>query len=459
MKKYRLTAPDVDSLLWHFEHGIRNPARPSDNVCKAIDALSLTLRDLAPLRRNNEVKSIWVAVPRGTIDDFGSYEDMLENGEISSREEYEQYWEESYPDPLKWYELVIAEGFCKDGTKDFAVVRVGKNIIINASFQHVSGRDWCIDNENAAVELCSLLTTAAEQSMDRLRNGTYNQWVADELPYYLRTGVVQRSVVWEKDAEEKEEALKDVDKETVDAMRNLINSGMNNADKIGRLKHMTANDFFRACAIGYKACGYKGQDKPPADQYFMHADGRDEGLSGRGCGLNEGPGIDPDDPDAWDGWYFDRKRFGGHPWEVCSGGNSTHVDLYVQNDKNDLEYLLKTEKISADEYKERYEAAGYYFEVAGKYRAPEAIKFYIALSNAGLPVILDDAKEIMSRYDGSGYIGIVPHDCIPVYCESMFPEKYGRIIDYMHVYEEEMQMFGDDIEWLPEETAELRCRT
>ena len=38
------------------------------------------------------------------------------------------------------------------------------------------------------------------------------------------------------------------------------------------------------------------------------------------------------------------------------------------------------------------------------------------------------------------------------YCEEMFP---GKVIDFMHVYDEDMVKYGDAIEWLPEEEAEL----
>ena len=218
---------------------------------------------------------------------------------------------------------------------------------------------------------------------------------------------------------------------------------------------MTANDFFRACVLGYKACGYEKCDLSPVEQYFLHADGRDEGLSGRGYGLNEGPGIDFDDPEAWDQWYFHREQHGGHPWEVCRGGNSTHVSLYVCHDQYDLDYLYRAEKISENEYKKKSERAGYYYKIAGKYRTAEAVSFYAALSQAGLPVVLSDAEEIMARLEGAGFIGIVPHDVTPRYCESMFPEKYGRVIDFIHVYQEELDTFGDAIEWLPEEEARI----
>ena len=44
----------------------------------------------------------------------------------------------------------------------------------------------------------------------------------------------------------------------------------------------------------------------------------------------------------------------------------------------------------------------------------------------------------------------------PKYCESMFPKEYGRVIDFMHVYEEDLEKYKGDIIWLPEDKAELR---
>ena len=44
---------------------------------------------------------------------------------------------------------------------------------------------------------------------------------------------------------------------------------------------------------------------------------------------------------------------------------------------------------------------------------------------------------------------------IPKYCEEMFPAKYGRVIDFMHVYDEDLETIGDSIEWLPEPEAKL----
>lgn len=417
MNDYKLVAPDIDSLLNCFERGFLNPSAPSEDLCKAMDPLFEMLRDLAPLRKNNEAKAIWVTIPRGFIEDSGSYEDMLEWGDVKNHEEYEQYWLKEYPDPVCWYELVIAEAFHKDGSRWFRAVHFGDKPIINAHF------DYDADEKTG---------------------------------FSFRTGIILRAGLWEREPEWKESDLEGLPAETISAFRALLNSGINRMDRIGRLKSMTARDFFRACAIGYKACGYNGSELPPVDQYFLHGDGRDEGLSGRGHGLNAGPGIDFDDPAAWNEWYFHREQHGGHPWEVCRGGNSTHVDLYVMHDRRDLDFKYRAGEISEDEYQERIRSSGYFFLIGGKHRAAEAVRFYTALSAAGLPVLLSDAKDIMTRFDGTGYVGIVPHSVPTRYCEELFPEKYGDIIDFMHVYREEMEKFGDAIEWLPEEEAMLQ---
>lgn len=101
---------------------------------------------------------------------------------------------------------------------------------------------------------------------------------------------------------------------------------------------------------------------------------------------------------------------------------------------------------------------GYYFSVSGKHRTFETVSFYVALSAAGLPVFLYDADAILARIEGSDYIGIVPHHIIPKYCESMFPEKYGKVVDFMHVYDEDIAELGAAIEWLPMEQAELKVK-
>ena len=449
-----ISAPQLDRLLRYFDRDHMNPSAPTQKIAAAMGPLFAALSDLAPLKKNDEAKAIWLEIPRGTIEDYESFENMMEWGEVESYAEYENMWHEDYPTETCWYRLMIVESFNRDGKLRFRSVAFGNKTIISADMDEEPNENEFYRAEDQAVELCGLLTILAEDAMEKIRNGTYNDRVNTAMPYPFRTGVVKRSVVWEKEHEWKEQSLEGLTPETLTAFKTLLDTGMNDRLKIGRLKSMTANDFFRACAIGYDGCGYQDTDLSPVDRYFAHADGRDEGLSGRGHGLNAGQGIDFNDPDAWKKWYFNIDRGGGHPWEVIRGGNSTHLDLYVSHDGHRLNHRIKTGKIT----KEEAEAlpCGFFFMVMGLHRPVEAVKFYLSLSAAGLPVILRDAKEILARFEETDYIGIVPHNIIPKYCEGIFPAEYGKVVDFMHVYEEEMQEFGDQIIWLPMEQAELK---
>ncbi len=447
-----LCAPKIDKLLHWFERGHMNPSEPSEEIKAAMEPLFQALAPLAPLKENDEAKAIWLKIPRGDISDYTSFEKLKEYGEVSTYEEYLEYWSRHYPDEFLWYELVIVESFNKNGSLRFRGVSVGRTTIISASMEGSTTQEKL--SEDAAVELCGLLTKAAKEAIQKLRDGTYNDEVQAQLPYWFRTGVIRRNVLWDYDQEQKRYDLTGMTESTMAEFQKLIESGVNDEMKIGRLDRMTANAFYRACAIAYKACGLRGTGLPPVDQYFLNADGRDEGLSGRGNALEKGTGVDPDDPDAWDQWFFDWHRGGGHPWEIIRGGNSTHVDLIVRHDRNMIGWKVRTGEITPEEA-EHY-PCGFFFEIHGKHRSWEAVHIYLALSAAGLPVILSDAVEILARFLATDYIGIVPHAMIPKYCEGMFPKRFGRVIDFMHVYEEELEAYGDKIEWLPVQSAALK---
>ena len=64
--------------------------------------------------------------------------------------------------------------------------------------------------------------------------------------------------------------------------------------------------------------------------------------------------------------------------EVSRGGNSTHIDFQVDIDSD-----------------------GYYFFLAGANRSNETLKFYLALSRAGLPVYLYQADVFKKRIQGT----------------------------------------------------------
>ena len=160
---------------------------------------------------------------------------------------------------------------------------------------------------------------------------------------------------------------------------------------------------YRFCSFGYAANHYEGGDLSPRDQYKKHADGRDAGLDK----------IDPNSPEEFEQWLTNRDRWGGHPWEVCAGGNSTHIDLFV-----------------------RHDADGYYLVLAGSSwgRTIETVKFYLALYRKGLPVCVREANTLVKRMQETEKIGIVPEGVWPVYCEARFPDEH--IISFRNLPDE-----------------------
>lgn len=455
--EWKLVAPEIDRLLRAFGRGYKNPSAQTRKVLDALDRLVDVLAGLKPLADNDEVKSIWLKISRGSLDDFGDYEELLAEGEVSSREEYVELWESEYPDDYSWYELVVVEN------ERCRAVSVGNVTVLCADLeQKPADFDWL---EEHTVILLDLLARSACESMRALREGSYNAAVAEQLPYYLRTGVVARNAIWAEYPETRDAIFDGMDEDTFRAFCKYAAADAEDEDAIGRLTSLTGNDFLAACALGYEACGYdvcgKGGERLPLDElYIRYADGRDEGLTGKGMGLCSGPGIDLTSPGAWDAWFFDRARRGGHPWEVCRGGNSTHVSLAVCHDRWMMEFRHRVGELSDEEFRASEQSWGYYYVVAGKAwnRAVEAVHFYVALKRAGVPVVLRDAHAVLARFKGEDLIGVVPRDVIPVYCEGMFPKSYGAILDFMHVYDEDMAAFGDKIDWLPEDEAALvRC--
>lgn len=457
-KQYKLVAPDVDSLLGFFDHFIMNPTTSSTTLMEAFENVYSMLDSLQPNEKNDEMKSIWIRIPRGTIEDYANrnytYEEAKDEGDVESYEEYIECWKRDYPDELVWYKLVVMKSFDREGKFRYYGLSLGHVDVISASLEDRNWDEHEYYVEDAAVKLCELIVPAVCESMELLRSGTYNDLVESSLPYQFRVGVIKHSDIREYDPEDKERDYDGLSEETVVRFKALINSGANDINRIGRIKAFTANDFFKACKIGYEAIGKDCSGFTLSELYMHYADGRDEGLTGKGYGLNEGPGIDFNDPAAWDEW-FNSNRFGGHPWEVIPGGNSTHMELYVLSDKRELDYLLRSEEITKCEYDERMKNAGYYFAIAGINRQYESVSFYVALTDAELPVVIGDAKELISRFDATDYVGIVPHHLPTRYCESLFPEKYGDIFDFTHAYKDEDPWF-EKIEWIPEVPKRLR---
>jgi len=136
----------------------------------------------------------------------------------------------------------------------------------------------------------------------------------------------------------------------------------------------------------------------PLEKYKSMADLRHGGLLD----------IDPDSPKEFAKWYKSGIWSGSHPWEICRGGNSTHITLQVTNDTD-----------------------GWKLSLAGLYRQVETINMALALFEQAIPFVFRNKVEMLNMAKGIDYLGVVPENVVPKYCHEKFP-KEDNIIDFIN---------------------------
>ncbi|MDR1538509.1 MAG: hypothetical protein LBU32_11045 [Clostridiales bacterium] len=379
-----LSAPQADTMI-HRAASV--PASPDDNTKELILALLQKLQAIA-VCGEDERRELWITARRGSIEDFGDYEDALAVGDVESWKEFRELWLSEYPEPQKWY-LLAAQSY-----EDTRYIFLDGEL----TFQIQPGQpgeyylDWS--------ELARWLLSAVDESINALKAGTYNAHVNAYLPYRKRVGKILRENYWDIFAGEKEAYLQDITPNEIKRFAELMD-GQLASSPASRLPEMTAGLFFDCCRLGYEANCYKGAgDLTPRELYRAYADGRHDGLLD----------LDEQSAEAFDAWFHDKTIYGGHPWEVCRGGNSTHISLYPACDER-----------------------GWWLSLAGSShgRSVETIKFYLALSEHGLPVQLRDGRELEAMLNGRDYIGIVPEGVIPHYCDYLFSDE--KMLSYMNL--------------------------
>ena len=225
---------------------------------RLIDELFQMLQDVETDDEDG-AKELWLCARRGTIDDFakqyGTYEENLEDGTVKNQKEYEDYWKSEFPDEVEWYRFVAVE----HTDIKYRCVFLSNKQVLEMDKRLESGYTHDIS------EFTEWLVDAVKLTIEAVRNGTYNESVARLLPYKHRTGVITRAGLWKLYPEEKESFFEALTQEDVDE---FLATGTEDCTGLPELKEMTANDFYRFCALGYAANNYDGQAFAPKAQYY-----------------------------------------------------------------------------------------------------------------------------------------------------------------------------------------------
>jgi len=366
---------------------------------------------------NDKDRTLWLEVERGPIEAFGDYKEYKRDGEVASRAEFVQLWRDYYPEDTIWYEFSTREYMNeKFFFLDYKLIaRIGTRYMADSL-------------PSPLLDLFGQFTVwlleKVRTEMNKLtRNPTaYNAYIRNNLPFIKRYGKIQRTKLWELLGDEANRFDKNLGEETVGKLLHFVRNS--NGQKPHPYAEMTADTFFRICEIGYDANGYFVNHKSslsPRDKYLSKADGRDAGLSK----------IDGDSAEEFHKWYHNGQVIGAHPWEICRGGNSTHISLYVI-----------------------YMEGNWYLRLDGSSssRLEETVRMAIALYENGINFELRDADKIIRKVTGSDYIGIVPDNILPVYCHGSFPEE-DQIYDFLNLrFEPELaEKIVPLVSWYPVE--------
>ncbi len=346
---------------------------------------------------SDDYRYTWLEVERGPIAAFGDFEDWKESGEVESPDEFEVLWKEYYPDETKWYKFQTSKYkddlyFYIDGTLICSINTVEEPASVN-----LTGVDYF-------KPLVDWLLEKIADEINKLKQDTisYNSYIQQKLPWSKRYGRIKRIDFWDILGDETFRPDIGLGEQLIEKLKKAVESSMKGESKL--LSEMTANEFFRICEICYDANNYfKDQSKilSPLEKYLSMADCRDAGLRN----------IESDSSQAFSEWYQSGSTMGAHPWEICRGGNSTHISLFVSERNGKWAIRLAGSSIV---------------------RVEETVRMAVALHENRIPFELSDAEEIVRMVTGNDFIGIVPDTVFPRYCHSLFP-KEDRIIDFMNL--------------------------
>ena len=412
MRERKFTAPQLEYFVSSSRHCInRNPKACTPATAEALEELFVEVRKLSPVFENGG-RTIYCLVDRGPIEDWADYEDYLADEIVTNYAEFEEAWKRNYPYEKQWFEF----SFLDDDSNGYKGVWVNNQLTINTMPNPFMNND-IIDEP----EFVKWLTEKVRECIKDIKAGTYNRKVREELAFELRTGTIIRNDLWEVFPEDKAEYFSDITDADCEEFIKLMADYEEDAVPENLITDMTSGLFYECCKAGYIANDYEGSSTLSGKElYLKHADGRDEGLQD----------IAMDSPEAFRQWLKSRNQ-SGHPWEVCRGGNSTHVSLFVSKTEN-----------------------GFYFTVDGKSwaRSIESIKFYLALHRLGMPVKINKGKRLAERLLGKNKVGIVPEGVFPRYCESLFPGE--EILDFINLPYENREQLAAKCNWyaIPEVT-------
>lgn len=197
----------------YYHHRLSNDLRHGfdtytygEETSKLLDELFSLVKTIAPYHKNGS-RELWFRVERGTPEDYGDINEAIEYGDVKNEEKFYKNWEWEFPKEIKWYHFRAFEA--KD--LKYRAVFLGHRMVICES-----DREDSIPIRYDISEFVQWLVDSVKECIAMLKNGTYNDFVRENLPREHRTGTILRKHFWAVLPECRKEFFRDISKEDMD---------------------------------------------------------------------------------------------------------------------------------------------------------------------------------------------------------------------------------------------------
>ena len=215
-KKLKATAPWIDIHLYRFHSG---PVVMGPEMQSSLPDLFESIRPVSPVGED-EVRQIWIRAKRGTIEDYGDFEEFREEGIVETRHEFEEHWHVEYPDPVKWYH--IASSQYEDQYFGYFDHKLALQYTPNPEQGH---------HQHADSKLVTFLSWLCEEipkeiTLIRKDPVAYCRFLEINMPYEKRTGKILRSTFWEIVGDDTVRLDKELPLDVVSDLEKVVEQGI-----------------------------------------------------------------------------------------------------------------------------------------------------------------------------------------------------------------------------------------
>lgn len=384
-----LSAPLIDRYIEILDDHKLVPDKKSKSLINKI----YKLIDCIEPEDFDDRKIMWLKTTRGTPDDF------------KKRMGFKSDFKSFYPEEVVWYKAI------------FGSYEGRKYIFLNNDLIH----DDAINGfEYEMSDLYTWIYEAVKDVIKEMEDGSYNLDVYNNLSIYKRNGIISRKDYYEVFKDERKEFLDNFTKKDIkDFVKNI--SGQTSNYPVGQYKEtMCADDYYRYCAIVYKAIKAKGYNK--LDERKMRGVNADH----RNADLDK---IDGKSNEEFEKWL--NKQCDHHRFEITVSG----LLLFVEKNTN-----------------------GYYLTLSSHYYNSKIlmVKAYNALRKEGIAVYIYNYEEVLDDILLRGAIGILNEDYYPISDHSLFPKELD-LNSFINLPEgKENKKILDKIIWLKEKPLRFK---